>query len=102
MAFGNNVRTYAASGIIRRTPCVARGQFVMECLRGPHSMLLPKNKLQWFQAAKSRAELAILLDIKHKDLTYLLYVKKDPEKYKIFPFRRKVAVVEISMLLFQN
>ncbi|MGD7191001.1 retron Ec67 family RNA-directed DNA polymerase/endonuclease [Ralstonia pseudosolanacearum] len=52
-------------------------------------MLLPKNKLQWFQAAKSRAELAILLDIKHKDLTYLLYVKKDPEKYKIFSIPKK-------------
>ena len=51
--------------------------------------MLPKNKLEWFQSAKSRAELAMLLDIKHKDLTYLLYVKKDAEKYNQFQIPKR-------------
>lgn len=46
--------------------------------------MLPKTKLECFRLAKSRAALAMLLDIKHQDLTYLLYVKKDAEKYNFF------------------
>ncbi|MFM0204226.1 retron Ec67 family RNA-directed DNA polymerase/endonuclease [Paraburkholderia fungorum] len=51
--------------------------------------MLPKNKLEWFQSAKSRAALAMLLDIKHQDLTYLLYVKKDAEKYNQFSIPKR-------------
>ena len=51
--------------------------------------MLPKNKLEWFQSAKSRAALAMLLDIKLKDLTYLLYVKKDAEKYNQFSIPKR-------------
>ncbi|SPD48442.1 retron Ec67 family RNA-directed DNA polymerase/endonuclease [Cupriavidus neocaledonicus] len=51
--------------------------------------MLPKNRLEWFQSAKSRAALAMLLDIKHQDLTYLLYVKKDAEKYNVFSIPKK-------------
>lgn len=51
--------------------------------------MLPKSKLEWFQSAKSRAQLAMLLDIKHQDLTYLLYVKKDAEKYIPFSIPKK-------------
>jgi RNA-directed DNA polymerase len=52
-------------------------------------MSLPKKTLDSFQAATSRAALATLLDIKHKDLTYLLYVKTDAEKYSTFSIRKK-------------
>lgn len=31
----------------------------------------------------------MLLDIKHQDLTYLLYVKKDSEKYSVFPIPKR-------------
>ncbi|WP_093643641.1 retron Ec67 family RNA-directed DNA polymerase/endonuclease [Paraburkholderia aspalathi] len=51
--------------------------------------MLPKNALERFQAAKSRAALAMLLDIEHKDLTYLLYVKKDLEKYSQFSIPKR-------------
>lgn len=51
--------------------------------------MLPKSKLESFQAAKSRAVLAMLLDIKHQDLTYLLYVKKEAEKYNLFSIPKR-------------
>ena len=48
-----------------------------------------KTTLERFQAATSRADLAALLDIEHKDLTYLLYVKKDADKYSTFSIPKK-------------
>jgi RNA-directed DNA polymerase len=52
-------------------------------------MSTPKTTLDSFQAATSRAALAALLEIKHKDLTYLLYVKTDAQKYSAFSIRKK-------------
>jgi len=49
----------------------------------------PKTTLERFQAATSRAALAKLLDIEHKILTYLLYVKKDANKYSTFSIPKK-------------
>ncbi|VVE46918.1 retron Ec67 family RNA-directed DNA polymerase/endonuclease [Pandoraea anhela] len=51
--------------------------------------MFPKSMLERFKVAKSRETLAMLLDIKHKDLTYLLYVKKDVEKYSVFSMAKK-------------
>lgn len=48
-----------------------------------------KTTLEHFQAATSRAALAALLEIDHKALTYLLYVKKDAQKYFIFNIPKK-------------
>lgn len=45
--------------------------------------------LEHFQSARSRAGLASLLSIEHKDLTYLLYVLKDTEKYSVFSIPKK-------------
>lgn len=45
--------------------------------------------LERFQAASSRADLADLLDIELKDLTYLLYKKTDDEKYSRFLIPKK-------------
>nr|WP_255772708.1 retron Ec67 family RNA-directed DNA polymerase/endonuclease [Paracandidimonas lactea] len=44
----------------------------------------PKTTLELFQTATSRAALASLLNIEPKDLTYLLYVLKDEDKYSVF------------------
>lgn len=53
--------------------------------------------LKLFQAATSRADVAVLLDIELKDLTYLLYVKKDAAKYSTFSIPKKNGGVrEIS------
>lgn len=49
----------------------------------------PKTTLERFQAATSRADLAALLKIEHKQLTYLLYVKKDADKYTKFSIPKK-------------
>ncbi|WP_080406195.1 retron Ec67 family RNA-directed DNA polymerase/endonuclease [Burkholderia ubonensis] len=48
-----------------------------------------KSILQLFQAASSRSDVAALLDIKLKDLTYLLYVMKDHDKYKTFDIAKR-------------
>ncbi|MGF7192463.1 retron-type reverse transcriptase [Robbsia andropogonis] len=48
-----------------------------------------KTILQLFQAATSRSEVAALLDIKVKDLTYLLYVMKAEDKYKAFDIPKR-------------
>ena len=52
-------------------------------------MSKPCSKLNEYKEAKTRAELADLLQIKHKVLTYLLYVKKDEEKYFSFNIPKK-------------
>lgn len=49
----------------------------------------PKSALERFQYASSRAALASLLSIEPKDLTYLLYVLKNSEKYSLFSIPRK-------------
>lgn len=48
-----------------------------------------KTVLELFQAASSRSDVAALLDIKLKDLTYLLYVMKDEVKYKTFDIPKR-------------
>lgn len=48
-----------------------------------------KSVLELFQAASSRSDVAALVDIKLKDLTYLLYVMKDDDKYTTFDIAKK-------------
>ncbi len=60
-------------------------------------MLSEKTVLQLFQAATSRSDVAALLDIKVKDLTYLLYVMKAEDKYKKFDIpKRSGGIREIN------
>lgn len=48
-----------------------------------------KTVLELFQAATSRSDVAALVDIELKDLTYLLYVMREGEKYKTFDIAKK-------------
>lgn len=48
-----------------------------------------KSVLELFQAASSRSDVAALVDIKLKDLTYLLYVMKEEDKYTTFDIAKK-------------
>lgn len=50
-----------------------------------------KSSLERLQAAKSRADLAAILDIQLKDLTYLLYAKNPAEKYSVFYIQKKTG-----------
>ncbi len=52
-------------------------------------MIATVKALERLQAATSRRELAQLLKIKISDLTYLLYVKKEAQKYKTFEIPKK-------------
>lgn len=51
--------------------------------------VFPENKLYQYQTVKSRQELAEILLISHRFLTYLLYGKKDEEKYYSFTIPKK-------------
>lgn len=52
-------------------------------------MKTPTTSLQRLQSATSRADLAALLNIKHADLTYILYKQKDSDKYKRFTIKKR-------------
>ena len=52
-------------------------------------MLKSTPNLKNFQAAKSRAALAKLLEIDHKQLTYLLYKLSSAAKYTVFSIAKK-------------
>lgn len=47
------------------------------------------TKLEQLQAAKTRESLAHLLEIEHSQLTYLLYAKPGPPKYKAFDIPKR-------------
>lgn len=63
----------------------------MECLRGTYlaTSLKTTPSLKSYQAAQARSSLAKLLEIDHKQLTYLLYKLTPAAKYKAFQVPKK-------------